>query len=326
MFTISKIISFLKLSLGKKIPMMEFQSLVRTIAIRKLHLPYEYLLKKMDNQLDFSYSNILHKKTFVFKGKGNGTLKPYRELTEGKQKFFEKIFLNNSADLKANIQFYTNYKVLLQKTSIIVPECLCIRKGKHFTMFIYEHMNLLKIPPGQEYEVLREKTLELYRYSIDRNYADMITFDFLLFGKDRLIKSKALSPKEFKRIKRLIGRSPICYQHLDLSENNVFLEDKVIDWDNSGFFPLGLDFGRLLLSYFIFHENDFYDSYEVKIFDYYQNLHHEISYNDFRLLTIYYFLIFYYGNAHCPEYQQIIQPFLKDFKKSLAKQLALSKN
>jgi len=317
MITLSKFYTFFQLFLRSKITVLEFRILIRTIAIRKIHPLYELCLKKMDPLLDFSYTKRVNNQTYIYRGKGSGSIKPHRILTRGRKKIFEKIFLNDSQDLKANELFYKSKSELLNKRNIIAPKCFDIIKGKIFTVFLYEYMNLKPIPSGREYETLREKSLELYRDSNDRDFSDPLTFEFFEFGINRLSSNKVFSPLEQTQINQLIKLSPVYFQHLDLSENNVYQDNIIIDWDGSGYFPLGMDFGRLLLSYFIFHEDVFYQSYEEKINDYYQHLHHDIAYEDFKNLTMYFFIVYFYANTTCSESIKLIQPFVKDFKNQL---------
>jgi len=311
---LSKLIIFIKLSIGKKIPKQEFKSLVKTLAKRDWHLLYEYCLKKLDPALDFSYANDSNQKRFVFQGRGFGTLKPYRILKKSNQQTFEKIFFNGTDDLKANLYFYEMRHHLLKETKIRIPEYKMIIKGEVFTVFLYEYLELKPLPEGLVYNDIMNKTLELYKISPNQDHAEPITYNKYIFGRNRLIENNELTPLELAHLDQLIERAPVCFQHLDLSENNVFQDDIVIDWDSSGFYPLGMDFGRLMLCDFIFHKDDFIHSYEKKLTDYFQHLHHDISYHDFQLLCMYFFIVFYYGHSSGTAHTQKIMPFIQEFK------------
>jgi len=78
-----------------------------------------------------------------------------------------------------------------------------------------------------------------------------------------------------------------------------------------------MDFGRLLLSYFLFCENDFYNRYEKELSQYYVQLIDNISYDHFRILAIYFFIVFYYGQYSEQAHYDKINPFIYDFRSLL---------
>jgi len=309
-----KLILFLKLSFGIKPPMKAYKALVKTLAVRNWHWLYEFSLKKMDPALDLSHADRASKKTFIFQGRGNGTLKPYRSLSNDTNKIFEKIFLNHTEDLKANIDFYLNSRQYLNDTNIQIPKCQKIIKGEQFTVVLYDYLDLKPLPIGQQYQILKDKTLMLYKTSNERTYSDSITYDKFLFGKIRLEEENHFSSAELAEIELLIRRAPVCFQHLDLGENNVFGNDVIIDWDNSGYFPLGMDFGKLLLNYFIYQKDSFYNTYKNEIAYFYQHLHHQISFKTFSKLTLYFAIVFYYGTAEGHDHTRKFKPLIENLK------------
>ena len=288
--------TFLKIIMNYDVTDKKLRRLFRSFGTQKNHQLFEYCLEKMDYSLDLSYCKMHDNKKFIFEGRGHSTIKPYRILGTNKNKCFEKIFYSDSQDAKANLYFYQNTKKLLKNKDITIPACKDIKKGKKFTAFIYEYLDLKPLKSGTEYQHLKSATISLCQGVESKVIADAISYEKVVDGKSRIKKMKIFSPAEMKTINKTIKLLPVYFQHLDLKEQNVFQNKVIVDWDNAGWHPMGMDFGRLLLSFFIFHENIFYENYMEEIIDYHSSLHVEVPFETFRRAVIYYFIVFYYGH------------------------------
>jgi len=293
---LKKLNVFFKLLLKKDLQTKELNRLLRSIAIQKLHPLFEFCLSRIDNTLDLSYSRPFPSKKFIFEGRGNCTIKPYRILGRNQEQVFEKIFYSDSQDAEANIYFYNNLDKLLLNKDVKVPACKHIVKGNKLTAFLFEYLDLRQFTPGTEYDHLKRITISLCKKYYKDITPAQITYDKIVDGKARVKNLGIFTPQQEHKINNLIGSLPVYYQHLDLKEENVFQGDIIVDWDNAGWYPMGMDFGRLLLSYYIFHKDHFYDHYTEEIQKYHQAQTEDISLQDFQLAVIYFFIIYYYGH------------------------------
>jgi len=313
----TKISTFLKLLIGLSISDREFKDLIRPIAARNSHYLFELILKKYDPSLNLNYSKLYPKKDFINEGRGAGILKPNRILSRSSAKVFEKVFFNHSPGLSRNLMFSEMAQDKFMKDQIIYPAIEEIIKGEKFTIILFEFLDLKRIPSGTEYEKLKATTYNMLRCQQDALTSDEIHYDRFIIGKKRLIETAVFSNDEILKLEAIVKSAPVYFQHFDLKEDNVFLGNVIIDWDNSGNYHLGADFGVLLLSFFVFNEPEFFKLYKEEIREYYQQVNADISYDTFYLTVLYYFLNLFHGYSAGEAHFHKILPVIQDCKSKL---------
>ncbi|KEO71749.1 hypothetical protein [Anditalea andensis] len=317
---------FIKLLLGKDLRGREFKQLIDLIAPLKNQKVFELLVRKFDPSLKWTYVDTMTSKRFLDQGKGLGTLKPYRVLKDNKTKVFEKIFFNTSHNLKAALFFDKNKGLLLNNLNIRSPRLISTYSGENLTVLLYEYWDLYKLPIESAYEVLKAKTLELSQgIHADEAFLQLNPSINSSIGTKIYNPRPDLFIEEFKTIEKLAQSFPVYFQHLDLGEENVYLNNVIIDWDNSGFYNLGVDFGRLLLSNYILNSESFVEKYKVEIADYHEKLKLDIHFDSFYLVVLFYFLSLFYGHHKTEHAVGQINEVVEEFKNSVMK-LSLSEN
>ncbi|WP_205623517.1 phosphotransferase [Anditalea andensis] len=293
----------------------DLNDLLRTISIQKQHPLFEFCLSRADYTLDLSYCKSHPSKEFIYAGRGHHTIKPYRILGERKKRLFEKIFYTDSQDARANIAFYENHKEWLKNTDITIPRCKDIIIGEKFTAFLFEYLDLQPLYSGREYQSLKKATFSLCKGTERRKVADHTSYEKIVDGQARIKKLKIFSRQEMAIIKEYRKTMPVYFQHLDLKEENVFNGNVVVDWDNAGWHPMGMDFGRLLLSFYIFHKEQFYDKYLEEIYSFYDYIEDDIPFKPFHHTVLYYFIVFFYGhfceNNETKKFMNLIDTYKK---------------
>jgi len=312
-----KILPSIRLFLGFSITVREFKDLIKPIALRNWHYLFEKTIIKYDPSLNLIYSKLYEKKEFINEGRGAGILKPNRILSSSTGKVFEKIFFNDSPGLSRNLMFNESVSDRVSEKNIRYPEIREIIKGEKLTVILFEYLDLVRIPMGEEYDVLKATTFKMSLPQHETLVKDEIHYDRFNIGKQRLIETAAFSDKELLKLGSIVRSTPVCFQHFDLKEDNVFMGNIIIDWDNSGNYHLGADFGVLLLSLFVFHEDEFFRLYEDEIREYYEEVHVDISFEFFYITVLYHFLNLYYGYSSDKAHFEKILPVIKDCKSTL---------
>jgi len=313
----SKLLAFIKLLNGFSITVREFKDLIRTVAARNWHSLFEFILRKYDRSINLDYTKSYPEKKFLDEGRGAGILKPNRVLSSSADRIFEKIFFNDSPGLSRNLMFNEISTDRLTKNHIKYPEIKEIIKGDKLTIVLFEYLDLIRIPQGEEYKVLKATTFNMLDFLEEDLIGDDIHYDRFLIGKERLINSAVFSSDELLKLNAIVKSSPVYFQHFDLKEDNVFMDNVIIDWDNSGNYHLGADFGVLLLSYYVFKEHDFFKLYKDEISDYYKQVRNHISFDIFYLTVLFHFLNLYHGYSAGEAHYRKIQPVIDECKSKL---------
>jgi len=315
---INNIKSLFKILSGKEIRGEELKSLVYSMGSGN-HSIFEYFVKKYDPSVSLSYCSNYSEKLFLNEGRGWGTLKPYRILNDGKTKVFEKIFFNNSNNLTSALFFAEHQDRLLQDTAIKAPRLVEKIKGERLTILLYAFWDLEKIPSKDTCTELKSKTLDLCK-----NFSPSLQSGIADEGLSSPAGRRVYHPKrdllmeEFEKIEPIAQSFPVYFQHLDLGEENVFLNDMVIDWDNSGHYNLGIDFGRLLLSYYILHPDLFFQNYTAEVQDYHSKCSSGIPFEKFYPVVLFYFIILFHGHHATEHSVDKIGSVTEDLRRSLA--------
>jgi len=306
----------LKFITGRAITKTELKKMAGFIASYQNHIAFEYLLKKYDPSLDLSYSSDFSGKTFIPEGRGWGTLKPYRilENKNKNKKFFEKIFFSTSKNLASAVYFDDHYEELAENKSIKSPRIVKMIQGEILTILHYEYWDLDKLPPDTAYPVLKAKTLELCQ-GLSQHYPAKFEYPI---GKKIYNPKPDLFVEEFGTIRSIARSFPVYFQHLDLGEENVYKNDVVIDWDNSGYYNLGVDFGRLLLAHYILKPDKFLSTYKEELKDYHRKSNSVVPYEDFKPVVMYYFLVLFHGHHDTEHSVKKIESVIRDFKEMVS--------
>lgn len=244
--------TFLKLLLGKKIDTKEYDIfIVSLINLSKSNQVYEIITKKYDNKVHFLQNKTA---TFLRRGYGAGVIHVYRKVQVDNSIFFEKTYRLNSQDYKRTTYFYRNIYTYLES---IVPALEQNIKGQKLAIIYYKFVNLEPIDQKElfdlsikYYDVYASLKLTKQIHEIDY-YHDFSNDGHYLCGKNTIMRSfdnTRLYDEVygfFHEVEEEIKKTTMLFQHGDLNVVNVCKNNYLIDWDNSGFYPMGYDLGLI---------------------------------------------------------------------------------
>ena len=280
---------------GRKGNKCSFACDMKTISKRKNHRLFEFMLQRYDPFLDLSYCSTSTDKQFIHQGSGSGTIKPYRTFYKGGVRYFEKIFFNDALELKSISEFYDNSCELACQHRIQIPSLLQTIKGSKLTVLLYEYRDIVPLAIGSRYQALKKGTLALAQNKPQNRPASTIRLNLVVDGEKHLLNKGVFTEEEIIDIKQIIHSLPVCFQHLDLSTNNVYADHFIMDWDHSGHYHLGPDLGMLLFHYFYFYKTEFLATYKEEIESYHRHLDQEVDLNHFTVALLYYFAVYFKG-------------------------------
>lgn len=220
-------------------------------------------LRKMLSELVFSgnmnfYQKILTRflpeceskpETASFIGKGFEVSFKRRVEVDGNS-FLEKIYLNNEPSLEVVTWFDKNLKEIIGESfKIPVIKKTCI--GEQLTLLHYDFLELISIKKEDVEQTSVSYSLDLYSLSDKkRNILSnlewpeiMLDYEKLFYPENIKKAVEKLSKEQinFQSLKSKVNRSKKILTHGDLHESNIYADSTLIDMDNFGWYPMGLD-------------------------------------------------------------------------------------
>jgi len=245
---------YFKLFIGKYISPAEYNNLIKSwIQKTNNHQIYEILLRMCDRTLVFPK---MSKTSFVGKGRSHGSLNIYRKVVfPDNNIYFEKIYFVNSIDHQRIHFFYKNIYPELAKTKLNIPSLCFIKTGKRLESFYSDFINLEEIKRSQKFELSLEYYSIYSSLDVSKKFEELGEFhDFTkdtmyLKCKERVVKKLKHTSLENKvhislqKIEQRIKKEKMLFQHGDINIRNMYQNFCLIDWDRSGFYPIGYDLG-----------------------------------------------------------------------------------
>jgi len=235
--------------------------LMYLVGITRNNLIYEYMLKKYDHKFE-TFDD--HRVKFVLSGHGAGSLNIYRiiKVKSHLNTYFEKPYIKTSNEYQKIIFFYNNiYPDFIKQTHFVVPKLELVKQGNRLNFVYYRFLNLEKINKRKRFELLLHyycqysslfypnydnlfRNNELFLFTQETRYVNLRN------GCVRYLKKKypLMNIEEFiQNIEQKLINTQHIFQHGDLHYGNVF-KNCIIDWDTSGFYPMGYDLGFIIAS------------------------------------------------------------------------------
>jgi hypothetical protein len=223
-----------------------------------------YHLNKVDPDLILAKIN---SSAFIGSGYGDFNLCIYRTGVIDGKRVFEKVYLSNSKAIKKLLWFYGGVIPTIKEKHNI-PKILEIKEGQWLTAVYFEYLETLT--PVHKTDLI--KYVDLFQNLTNKyeesTYSHLIC-DFKLdsdykWGKKKLLKLISqynISIEHLLKIESFINFKNCNYNvaHGDFSLGNVFKPYIYIDFDKSGYYPMGFDYGKVLSLY---HSFDFYYEFE----------------------------------------------------------------
>lgn len=272
------------------------------LGYKKDHIAYESMLKKYDQDLILLSVNDSVEASFVDRrkgGYGSDALNSYRKLKIENSVFFEKIYANDSVGLEKFFWFNENIQYQINENLVCTPNILDVRTGKYLTAVYYEYISLKK---SRTRDVL-EKSIEIVACfdalrlpplnEIPSSILDMkLNKDYRGGFRNALFflrKSEIKNVDFLFTLEKVINRLPRQFNHGDLTIDNFYLPNYVVDWDSAGVYPLGYDVAWCLAQYGKFESLDKLELFLEKSF---KKTFKNERWDDFLLSTLYLNFIF----------------------------------
>lgn len=270
-----------------------------SFASKNFHYGYEYIIKKYDPEISFKITTNASKKVFVGKGFGKNSLNSYRKIYSGNIKYFEKIYFTNSPDLNNAIESANKLKG--KNTRIKSPELFHIQKGKKISILYYEYLKFkinqteetfMKAVYNTQHDLIKIEKNEAKNFDIVEKIKNV---QYLKQGIHLIKQSKILQPEILVSFVKLLKKKSEMlrsYQHMDLCNRNVGLNNIILDWDTSGEYIFGIDVAfaitELSISYKSYIDRKTIDKY-IELF--YPFVSEKCSYNELKYLIYFLYLI-----------------------------------
>lgn len=220
-----------------------------SVCIAENHEYYEKLLKAFVA----GWQAEIKKAKFIGKGYSEGNLNTYRKVTIGNQLYFEKVYFNARPDLQA-VQWFQDYIYQLIKGQIKMPLIQRTYRGELITIVYYNYLELAELEIERTERRLIQFSKELYHISCQneryltkleppdsiKNIDNRSTYKSqknYYFAEKKIIQQGI----GIESVKELTAGSKLVLTHGDISKENSFKNDVLVDWDSFGLFPVGLD-------------------------------------------------------------------------------------
>ncbi|HSI77980.1 MAG TPA: hypothetical protein VK957_18920, partial [Lunatimonas sp.] len=241
---IKRIIYFLKaIVFGIDIPLYELKGICSYLSKTNQHKIFEFLLYRYDPKIKFVKD--FNSKKFYGYGCGSGNLNVYRKFIYENEILFEKIYFKHCKDFHNINWFYNNLYCVITDLGLRIPIVKRIKEGDKLCIFYYE---FLKLGDSRNYEDAFNVSNLLYknRQLLVSSHHQLQDDQVFRRGEVRLIKhlqAAGINLDRYKMFKeRMLKCLPVYFQHGDLT-TNCYKYNFVLDWDRSGYYPFGVDYG-----------------------------------------------------------------------------------
>lgn len=244
---IKKIRLFLKVFLfGKVICDADLKEICEFLARTNRHFIYELFLSRLDNKLKFLPAR--KNKSFFTSGMGKGNLNVYRKIIYNNETLFEKIFFKDHKDFYNVNWFYNNQYHIISGLGLKVPNIKKKIEGENLCIIYFEFLklgNLKNYIGAFHVSNLLYRNRQLFVSSHNQLVEDYI----FRRGEERFINhlmEAGINLDRYKIFKeKILYGMPTYFQHADLT-TNCYESDLVLDWDRSGYYPFGVDYGFII--------------------------------------------------------------------------------
>jgi len=294
----------------------ELEKICTAVSAAKDHKYYNQLLKKFIPAWDLKIENA----KFLSQGLWSG-FNSYRKVEFQENQVFEKLFDSNSEVLDKLLWLEKQIFPLI-KDKIKTPKITKFYRAEVLSLAYFEFINAAAFPEKKGEKQAVEVSKYLYEFSLKTDFSTLNPpshlSDFKNYSRYKMWQEKA--KKDLKNqhisanlIENKIAENRKILTHGDLKDLNLFKDGNTIDWDESGFFPAGLE------QAFIYSRNIlFYDLVKNSPFEWLSKNFKSVippkEWKSFRLSFAYFLFIFSYEKLNEEKYQTIKKEILTDLK------------
>lgn len=262
--TIDKLFYKMGYSAPKRLPTakMVYKRLNRQ-SLPVIQYRLKHIVSELEKHDDHPYYNQLLKEfvpswnppskpEFIGKGFGVNNLNSYRKINNT---FFEKIYFNPSVDL-INHQWFLNHIADSPLFPFRSPQIKEIYKGEFLSIAYFEFLDLKKLSIEKYESQAVSISKALYKISTQAVISQEARKGLqpIIISHDKTNRRIQTAQRRLEKnrinvsgLEELLNNSKHIYTHDDLSENNVFDDNIVIDWDYFGLYPIGTDIAKIFI-------------------------------------------------------------------------------
>src|SRR5690625_332822 len=222
----------------------ELEKICSAVSAGNDHIYYQELLQKFIPNWDLN----IEKAEFLGKGLWSG-FNSYRKVQIKGDQEFEKLFDSDDISLKKLLWLEDRLLPLLS-SKIKTPKILRVYEGDILSLVYFEFIDALAITEKKGEHRAIEISKILYRFSLEEDFLNLPLPDYLQDFKNhsryKWWHEKAISDLNNQGVsadllEEKIANGRNVFTHGDLKDLNLFEDDSVIDWDEFGFYPAGLE-------------------------------------------------------------------------------------
>lgn len=234
----------------------ELEKICSAVSAGNDHAYYQQLLQKFIPNWDLEIESPM------FLGDGMWTgFNSFRKVQIDGNQEFEKLFDSQDTSLKKFLWLEENLFPLVS-SKIKTPKTLRLYEGEILSLVYFEFINAPAIAEKQGEQRAIEIAKTLYQFSLQNESSTLPLPDYLQDFKNhsryKWWHEQAISvlneqgiPADL--IEEKIAKGRRIFTHGDLKDLNLFEDGNVIDWDEFGFYPAGLEqafiYSRNILHY-----------------------------------------------------------------------------
>lgn len=266
-------------------------------------------------------SRVLLPEKAKFVAKGNRANRN-RYIKVGGKDFFEKNYSHYGHELES-IQAFENHLYPLLSANFKLPRLQQVFKGQFCSLLYFDYIELESFDAKNKEEVLFKYVHNLYNFSIEKE-KELNTIDFpailldyeKLFFTHNIQKANVALEKEgidAKKISRLIATSKRVLSHGDLHIENVYRHNTLIDLDNFGYYPIGMDAAFIYMFYF--EERPHHFTFKNWANKHFKTIIHSKDWVIFERNFMYYILLFLHMRKDLDHYPKLLEEVMDYLKK-----------
>lgn len=295
----------------------ELEKICSAVGAAKDHQYYNQLLKEFIPEWDLK---IDHPK-FLGTGQWSG-FNSFRKVEIDGQKEFEKLFDSESRVPEKLIWLEEKVFPLL---NIQTPKITRHYQGEVLSLIYFEFLSAAPLQEKQGEKPAIEISKQLYEFSLNREFLNLNIpknfSDFHHYNRYKMWVSKA--HKELgeegipvQHLEKALRSGRQVLTHGDLKDLNLFKDGSLIDWDEAGVFPAGLE-QAFIYSRNILH----YDLIEKSPLDWlnqhYKSLVPQEEWKLFELSFVYFLFVFSVEKLSDARYNSLKKELIRELKSSV---------
>lgn len=293
----------------------EYKRLVDLMAAAHNHKLYQDFLSNI-------YPNLPQVKEAIFISK-SGKSSRNRKIKIGGKTYFEKNYLKKDHELETIVWVDQHLTDFLNR-KFTIPKIIRQFDGEFSQLLYLEYLPLNPIPAQNSDAYLIQTGLELYQLSLAEKAklseidwpSTLLDFEKLFYLENILAAKNDLLQQGFEvnNLWKKVNQSQKILAHGDLHAENVYQNKHLIDLDNFGYYPIGLDAAFIYMFYF--EERDLKIPFSQWIKDKYSEKIHPENWKEFERNVIFYCFLYFHMRKDKEEFPEFYLGLVKELRES----------